>query len=724
MRSRARVRSPSSSSRLMLHEGINCLAFDGDGDITPGLGRGLYYDDIRYLSCWQLRLDDEQVQGLGARIREPNTSICFVTNPKLEGARRETLGIVRTRILDGGVREEIAITNHGDDEARFELSLKFGADFLDVSKVEESYEKGEPPPKPKGLHAEALPDHRGILLEMTHDDVALATRILFDKPARIKKRRAIFRVRIPRGETYRLYVEVQPVAIEGRGRPHRVLDTEERRRHALIERRREERRIIGSTPTLETDHAVLSIVYAHAIRDMASLSMTEIEDVEAEGRTVAAGVPWYTALFGRDALTAARLMLLADPDLAKGTLRILGRLQGTKCDESTHEQPGKILHAYRRNLARGETRRSARFRTLDATPLYLLLACEHVRHQGELSLIEELWPTLERAVEWMESFGDFDGDGLLEHDSKSGGGWKDSSDSVRYRDGRVVKPPVALIEIQGYAARALFLFAELCDRMGRGGWGERMRGRAERIREEILRRYWMEERSFFAQALDGDKRQVDSLTSNAGQLLWYRAIPEDYAHEIVRVLCSDVFFSGWGIRTRARGEGGYNPISYHNGSIWPHDTAIIASGFAAYGYRQEAKKVLEGLLRAIEQCEEMRPPEVFAGYPSVPFEVPIAYFGANPLQAWASAGVVESVRTLLGLEVNALDRRISLCPFALEEMSFLAWRGVHMGGNRVDIEVRFDDDGTSHAEVRGLPKDWKIEGGVSAEGIHPPASLH
>lgn len=705
-----RSRPHHSSSTLILHEGINCLVFDADGDITPGHGRGYYYDDIRYLSCWQMRVDGREMQPLGARVVEPNQAVCFSTNPKLEGVTRETLGIVRTRILDGGAREEIAITNFGDDAASFELSFDFDADFRDVSEVENIFETGTAKRgAPDDIRREAL-EGRGLLFDLRRPGLEIATRISFDHEPNIIGNECRFDLTIAAGETYRLYLEISPLVI--------VLDESGARRcveeskldpEVLRRRRENEALIVSKTARLETDHPVLATAYAHAIRDLASLSMTNIDGMGEDARTIAAGIPWYTALFGRDSLTTARLTLLADPELAHGTLRILAHLQGSQCNDSKRERPGKILHAYRRNLAQGESKRSARYETLDATPLFLLTACEHARHQGDLSLVQSLWPNLERAVEWIERFGDFDGDGLLEHDSTSGGGWKDSRDAVRHRDGLIAKPPIALVELQGYGVRALSLFAELCLRLGHDDWAERAIIRAERMKEAIVTRYWMQERGFFAEALDGDKRQVDSLTSNVGHLLWCRAIPQEYADKVARVFGTEEFFSGFGIRTLASSEGGYNPISYHNGSVWPHDNAIVASGLAAYGHTEGAKRVIEALLSAIEHFELLRPPEVFAGYPAEPWHLPVAYFGANPLQAWASAGMVEIVRTLLGLDVNALSRRLSVRPFALEGMSFLAWEGVHVGGQRIDIEARFEKRG-ARVFVRGLSREWQLEG--------------
>lgn len=693
----------------MLHEGGHCLVFDQDGDISQGEGRGLFYDDIRYLSRWEMMLDGRSPQGLGVRVYEPNRSICVVTNPKLEGVKRETLGIVRTRILDGGVREEITLTNFGDEAASFELSLRFDADFRGVSQVEDAFEKGERVRQPKGFRARKLEGGGGLSLEWSRHGITLATHIHFEPEVSVRGQEAVFRIDIAPGEEQRLYCHVVPMAIVDERRGGIRFDLSDSDARCLAERRSLEREICATMPTLETDHAVLRGAYAHALRDMASLAMTKLEDVAGSARTVAAGVPWYTALFGRDSLLTSRLMLLADPEMAAGTLRILGELQGKTFDASSDEEPGKILHAYRRSLTRGESQRHPRYKTLDATPLYLLTASELVRHTGDFEIFEELWETIERAVSWIERYGDPDGDGLLEKDSTSGGGWKDSSDSVRYRDGRIVEPPVALVEIQGYTVRAFEALSGLCEEVGRDADAERLRVRAARLREQIVSRYWMSDRSFFAQALDGNKQRVDGLTSNAGQLLWCRAIPPEYASKVARVLMTEAFFSGFGIRTRASSEGGYNPISYHNGSIWPHDNAIIASGLAAYGHRAEAKRLIEALLEVMSHYPGFRPPEVFAGYPREPWGMPMAYYGANPLQAWASSGIIEIVRTLVGLEVDAVERKISVSPFALEEMSFLSWRGVHVGGKRLDIEVRFVD-GRAETEVRGLSDDWTIAG--------------
>lgn len=710
---RALPHSPASK-QLILHEGINCLVLDLDGEITPGYGLGFYYDDIRYLSQWQLRLDGKAIQGIGARLVEPNKLISFSTNPSLETIQRERLSIIRTRILSGSIREEIVITNYGDDRASLDLSLLFDADYLDVSKVESMYERGEARDEERrSARSKPLGEGHGLILHTESCGIEIATHIAYDRPFRREGRELRLRVDIDRGEEYRLYAEIAPIvaAEVGRGvkRERGRSDTE-----TIGARRREESRICAKTASLETDHPVLGVAYARAVSDLASLSMARVEGVEAEGRTIAAGVPWYCALFGRDSLTTARLMLLADPELALGTLRILAKLQGKRCEESNQEQPGKILHAYRRNLQKGELFREARYQTLDATPLYLVLACDYVDHQGDLGLIERLWPSVEGAVEWIERFGDFDGDGLLEYDSPSGGGWKDSSDSVRYRDGRIAEPPVALVEVQGYAARGFDRLSRLCEHLGRPDRAATMRAKSERLRELIFSRYWMEDRGFFAQALDGQKRIVDSLTSNPGHLLWHRVLPDEYAKRVARKLVSEAFFSGFGVRTRAEGEGGYNPISYHNGSVWPHENAIIASGLASYGYRDEARELIGGQLRLMAHCE--RPPEVIAGHSADRYRTPIAYFGANPIQAWASAGIIEMVRTVLGLEVDALAKRVRLSPIGLDGMSYLAWRGVHIGGFRVDIEARFRGE-RARATIRGLPRGWTLEGARRAEAV-------
>ncbi len=430
---------------------------------------------------------------------------------------------------------------------------------------------------------------------------------------------------------------------------------------------------------------------------------------------IAAGIPWYMDLFGRDSLISSFESMLHDPALARGTLEALARLQGKKVDRVSEEAPRKILHEYRRGPLTPAARKLIPtypyYGTIDATPLFLVTLSEYVHATGDLDQAERLWDHVGRAVEWMRRYGDRDGDGFLEYERDSdvglvNQGWKDSNDSVRFRDGRIAKPSIALVEVQGYAYAARRRTAELARRLGHGEDAERLEEEAAALRRRIRERFWLEDRGFFAEALDGDKRQVDSLTSNPGHLLWTGAVSRDDAAAIAKVLLSDEMFSGWGVRTMGAREGGYNPVSYHDGSVWPHDNAIALGGLVRYGLRDEATRLAAALLDALGAFQDAEPPELFCGYPSREYGTPVRYPTACRPQAWASGAVTYLGRSVLGLDVDALEREVSVAPLALPGMTRLELKGIPAGGARIDVSVRVED-GRATADVRGLPKGWR-----------------
>lgn len=703
---------------LTLHEGTSVVVCDDDGDIATGHGRGFYWDDTRFLSRYELRLDGKRPQALGAKLVRANEAVFFLGNPKLANVRRERLGVVRQHVLEGTFRDRIAITNYDIEPAIVRLTLRFGADFAGVSRIESIVETGGSPPPHRDVHHDARTDGTGLSLFARRGRVRLEARVSLDRPAKVHRGTATFLLHIPPGETFALEVVVA-ATVTGTG-VDAIRDGDPvAAEHAARVRMACAEAMVDDAPTLETDHRVLERAYRSAVRDIAKLTVGA--GPATHETTLIAGIPWYTSIFGRDGLLSSLFALPVFPELAVGTLRLLSSLQGEKLDPDTEEEPGKIPHRYHRRLSQGDGGFSSTYQTLDATPLYLVALAAQARATGSLELVEQLTPHVERALTWLERFGDRDGDGLLESPRRWGSGWQDSDDAIRDEQGRFVEPPVALVEIQGFTARGLFELAELFEKLGRSERAAWMRARAELVRRVTLSHYWMDDRDYFASALDGKKQRVSALTSNGAHLLYCRLVPDDLARRMGGVLTAPRLFSGYGVRTRAAGQPGYDPISYHNGSVWPHDTAIAASGLAACGRLEEARVILDGLLSAVAQYPDARPPEVFAGYPAEPWGMPVEYFGANRPQAWASAALFEIVRTTLGLEVDAFERRVSLRPFALEGMTRLAWRDVHLGDARADLEARFDGDRVD-VEVHGLPDGWTVETREPGETYVPPAS--
>jgi glycogen debranching enzyme len=691
-----------------LHAGTTFLLSDDAGQIAEGT-HGLFFQDARFLSALELFIDDHPPIGLSRLRPSPSECTHVSTNPGLRGAVRDTLEITRHRRLrEDALVEEIQIVNFGDADARFDLELKTAADFESIFQVKASMQTGRHQ-APSDV-ASTRDGPQCWRFRYDSDGKRLETEVDFSAPAVTtgnEPRSARFAVHVPRHGRWQVKLEIH-LRVDGKAsssRAHPDGDGHASTDHA--------RHLREDATTIETDHPVLAAAYARASEDLVAL---RIKAAEAEGYEIAAGIPWYMALFGRDSLIASYQSMLHDPSLARGTLRALAHLQGTREDPETLEEPGRILHEYRSGIATSARRKVPRFPyygTIDATPLFLIVVSEYVRATGELELARELWDNVERAVRWIDDCGDRDGDGLVEYAPGPGSwlhnlGWKDSDDSVRFRDGTIARPSIALVEVQGYVVDGLHRVAELARVLDRPGADE-LDARAERLARAIDERFWVEERRYYAEALDGDKHRVDALTSNPGHLLWARAVGDKRAAAIAQALLEPELFSGFGIRTMGSREGGFNPLSYHNGSVWPHDNSLIAEGLAHYRRDSELRTLAEGLLAALATYQHGRWPELFDGYDRATFPRPVAYPDANSPQAWATGAVLLIVRAMLGISVDALRRRLVLHPIGLDGLSHLRVHGLHVGGARVDVEVRFTD-GTPRASVRGLPDGWKLEG--------------
>jgi glycogen debranching enzyme len=352
--------------------------------------------------------------------------------------------------------------------------------------------------------------------------------------------------------------------------------------------------------------------------------------------------------------------------------------------------------------------------TIDATILFLITLSEYTRYTGDLPFVKQMWPHVERALEWMHNFGDRDGDGLIEYVLEgtiglSNQGWKDSWDSVRFQDGRLAKPPIALVEVQGYAFAAYQRISELAHYLGKVELANDLHIAAEKMRKMILTKYWMKDRTFFAEALDSDKVPVSSLTSNPGHLLWSGVLDQVHAEIVANRLVSEEMFSGYGIRTMGKNEGGYNPLSYHNGSVWPHDNSLIVLGMIQYGLHEQAKKIVEGLLSVLSQSSDYRFPELFAGFDQIHYGIPVDYPSACRPQAWASGAVLLLVRAILGLEINVISREITLNPIPILGMTHLRLKGISILGSEVEIIMDIKNDKVK-AKISGLPRELSLVG--------------
>lgn len=424
-------------------------------------------------------------------------------------------------------------------------------------------------------------------------------------------------------------------------------------------------------------------------------------------RYLDAGVPWYSAMFGRDSIITAYQAMTVAPQLAWEVLRGLAGRQGTEVDDWREEEPGKILHELRiGELARaGEIPHTPYFGSADSTPLWLILLAEAYRWTGDLEAVKELWPNALAALRWIDEHGDLDGDGFVEYRKRSpkgldNQGWKDSWDGIPHPDGAPAEPPIALVEVQGYVCRAKRDVAELARAVGERDLGERLEREADELRERIDRAFWMPEEGYYALALDGAKRQVRTITSNPGHLLWSGVVTPERAARVARRLQHPTLRSGWGIRTLATKQGAYDPIGYHTGSVWPHDNSLIAEGLKRYGLDREAHAILWELIRAGGHFPYNRFPELYCGFSDGEVPVPVEYPVACRPQAWASGTPLLMLRTYGGLAADAPSGRLDITrPLLPEGIERVKLGGVRVGEGRVDL-VFTRHEGVTAVQVR------------------------
>ena len=444
---------------------------------------------------------------------------------------------------------------------------------------------------------------------------------------------------------------------------------------------------LADAPILQAEDDTVVHTYHQSLLDLAALRFRPLPDLESS--LPAAGLPWFMALFGRDSLLCAYMALPFQPHLAQTTLRALARLQATEDDPFRDAEPGKILHELRRGIlaATGRSPHSPYFGSHDATPLFLILLDEYQRWTGDDDLVRDLEPAARAALGWIEGPGDRDQDGFLEYHTRSPQGlanqcWKDSWNSIQYADGRLATAPIATCEIQGYAYDARVRTA----RLARHVWGDaeladRLDADAAALQARFDRAYWIPERGHYALALDADHHRVDSLTSNIGHLLWSGIVPPARAEQLVHHLCGPALASGWGVRTMSSADAGYNPIEYHNGTVWPHDTALIAEGLRRYGYHDAAAQLVVALFEAAASFN-YRLPEVFSGFERQDTTIPVEYPTACSPQAWAAAAPLLGLRTLLGLDADA--GKLRSAPHLPQRLGPIRLRGVRVHGQRHD----------------------------------------
>ncbi|HSH89936.1 MAG TPA: amylo-alpha-1,6-glucosidase [Ramlibacter sp.] len=683
----ATAASTEEQPQVLKHDHTFAM-FDRFGDVqalAPGK-EGLYHNDTRYLSHQEFMIEGARPLQLGSSVEQSNSLLVIdLMNPDLPARdgrgplAKGTLHIFRGKLLwQGACHEHIRITNHGSEATRARLEFTFDADFVDLFEVRGMVRerRGERESAQVGAQEVVLP-YLGL------DKLRRRTRIHFDPaPSFIDAGRASFEVDLPPGAEHHLYCtigcecdnEPLPEAVDYRA----ALKASEAQRKCWL----------GGHSTVTTSNPLVNLWLDRSAADLSMLT-TQM----ATGPYPFAGVPWYSTTFGRDGIITALECLWADPSLARGVLSFLASAQATEMDPQNDAEPGKILHEARQGemaLTR-EIPFGRYYGSVDSTPLFLVLAGAYWRRTGDKALIRSIWPNILLALQWIDRHGDADRDGFVEYARRSEEGlvqqgWKDSHDSVFHANGELADAPIALCEVQGYVYDGKLATAALARAMGDPALAERLEAQAQQLRERFQTAFWCEEIGSYAIALDGRKNQCKVASSNAGHTLWSGIASPTHAQRIMEGLMSPEFFSGWGIRTIPVGAARYNPMSYHNGSIWPHDNALIAAGMARYGGTENAMRLFASTFDGSLHFDAHRLPELFCGFPRRPGASPILYPVACSPQAWAAATVFGMLEACLGLELHAGRSEIVLRAPRLP--AFIDWiriTGLGLPGASADL---------------------------------------
>jgi glycogen debranching enzyme len=670
----------------------------GDMDARPDQVHGFFFRDTRHLSRWRLTLNGVVPEVLSTDTMEYYFAQFFLAPATGTIYENPNVSLIRRRQIGEVLVERVEVLNHRAEDLDLELVLQVDADFADLFEVKDQLpKKGERYRRVEGSE---------LVLGYRREGFVRETRIRADG-AELQEEGLRFRARVAPKGRWETRVELRPVTGEedhapaGRSRARPSL------RAGFGE-------WLEAAPRVLADPPAVVNAYRRSVVDLAALRFYPADGAEhttasvPEGAAVpAAGLPWFMALFGRDSLFTSYQSLPFLPELARTTLQVLAASQGKTVDGFRDEEPGKILHELRfGELTRFRERpQSPYYGAADTTPLFLVLLDEYERWSGDAELVRRLEQPARAALEWIDRHGDRDGDGYVEYQRAEETGlenqcWKDSWNSILFRDGTVAPGPRATCEIQGYVYDAKVRAA----RLARTFWddeplAERLAAEAAELKRRFNRDFWMPSRDFFALALDGQKRQVDSLTSNPGHLLWSGIVEDEKVDPLVRQLMGPKLFSGWGIRTMAEGEGGYNPIEYHGGTVWPHDTSIIAAGLARYGRREEAATLCAALFAAALHFR-FRLPEAFAGYDRAETTFPVEYPTACSPQAWSAGAPLLAIRTLLGLE--PVGDHLATDPVLPPVIRRLEVRGVLGRWGRADASGERSDA----RAVDDIVRDW------------------
>ncbi len=692
-------------AQVAIHQGHTVLITEPDGQVSWPSDKGLYFYDTRLISAYALYANGQSWDLLNSGAPAYYAARIFLTNRAFasEGGDvpERSLTLVLGRAVDGGMHECYAITNHGRTTVRFNLEIAVRSDFADIFEVKSGHIVR------RGRISSAWSDNDGVLTTgYRNGDFNREIRITARSPAPAvyANGRISFAIELKPGATWDgvLLYDLRdgdtsypaPITCDLGAGSIQARELADWRTGVL---------------KLEANGQAFSRMYEQAVEDIAALRLP-VEGPDGSRTITAAGLPWFVALFGRDTLIVALQTIILDSQLGRAALDVLGRWQAKTRDDYRDAEPGKILHELRLGelAALHLIPHTPYYGTADATPLYLMVLHATWRATGDLDLLRRHLPTAEGCLSWIDDYGDRDGDGFQEYGTRSGAGyenvgWKDSGEAIVNTDGTRVSNPKALCELQGYVYAAWRGMAEVYAALGDASRAAALDAKAETLFTRFNEVFWDEAESFYGLSLDADKRLVTTVASNAGHLLWCGIVPPDRAAHVVKRLMQPDMWSGWGIRTLTAANPSFNPFSYQNGSVWPHDNSLIALGFKRYGFHAEANAVAQDINRAAGFFMQRQLPELYSGLQREDTSFPVQYLGANVPQAWAAGSVFALLQAMLGLQPDAPAGVMRINPELPDWLPDVTLRDLRVGGQIFDIRFVREDGGTRHEVLRGDP---------------------
>ena len=693
---------------ISIHQGQTVLISEPDGQINWPSEKGLYFFDTRVVSSWAIYANGEPWELLNGGAISYYASRIFLTNRSFlteDGTiAPRTLGCTISRSISGGMHEDLDITNNSMMPERFQLEIALRCDFADIFEVKSGHivRRGR-------ITTDWSEPHQQLRTTYLNGDFGRAVTI---SPTRLPVRavyangRLSFEVALEPGKAWHCCL-LYELADRDRNfaAPPDCVGYSHQSHHAETMAD-----WLKNVVEIRTSNEEFYRLFRQALEDMAALRLP-IAGTDHMVFLPAAGLPWFVAPFGRDSLIVSLQNTLIYPEFARGALEILGSLQATEEDNYRDAEPGKILHEMRYGeLAHFKLiPHTPYYGTADATPLYLITLHAAWRATGDRALLEQHLETAERCLSWIDQYGDRDGDGFQEYQTRSpvgyeNMGWKDSGDSVVYPDGSLVKGPKALCELQGYVYSAWIRMAEVFDALGKPDRAQTMRAKASALFDHFNEAFWDEELGFYAYALDGEKKKVLSVSSNAGHCLWSGIVPPEHAKKVVERLMAPDMWTGWGIRTLSANHPAFNPYNYQTGSVWPHDNAFIAMGFKLYGFGAEAARIAHDISIAASHFLLNQLPELYTAFERDETTFPVQYIGANVPQAWAAGSAFMLTQAILGFLPDAPRNKLYVDPSLPEWLPDLTVQDLRVGRHKLDIRFWREREQTAFEVTKGDPK--------------------